>query len=471
MRTNGHRSFVQGVKTFGASRRGATAIIFGLALIPIMLMIGVGVDYSRATSVRTRLQNAVDSGALAAAAAQAQGNNPTAAANIFLQQQLVGIGAPHNVVVTPNSAAGTVQVSAQLAAPTSIMQIVGVNSIGVSAQATATTSATGGGGATTEVVIAFDTTGSMSVNNKLVDAQAAATNFVNSVMYAQNSSVPNPNVKVGLVPFTDYVNIGTQYAGSSWLTSTASYTVTSPQSCYNSYPNAVYGAPTLVTQTCSADGVPYDCSYWNYPVVSQGSPQQVCYIPSTTYTWYGCVGSQNSPNDQHEAVSSSNQVPALLNYSCPSPLIQLSNDPTAVQSAVSAMSAGGETYIAPGLLWAWRVISPDPPFSNGAAYGTSNKIIILMTDGANTHSASYPDHENSDVPTANTMLATVCQNVKNAGITLYTIAFNVSDPTIMNVLSNCATGAPYYYNAQTNADLAAAYAQIAQQVNALRLVR
>jgi Mg-chelatase subunit ChlD len=160
----------------------------------------------------------------------------------------------------------------------------------------------------------------------------------------------------------------------------------------------------------------------------------------------------------------------MFNTSCSAPLIRLSNDPTAVKTAISALSAGGETYIAPGLQWAWRLLSPNGPFSDGAAYGSAKKIIVLMTDGANTHSAQYPDHEGSDVTAANTKLTRVCANAKAAGITLYTIAFQVTDTTIQNVLSQCATGVPYYYNAQTTADLTAAYASIAGQVTKLRLV-
>ena len=71
----------------------------------------------------------------------------------------------------------------------------------------------------------------------------------------------------------------------------------------------------------------------------------------------------------------------------------------------------------------------------------------------------------------NAKLQTVCANVKAAGITLYTIAFQVTDPTIQSVLSQCATGVPFYYNAQTNADLTAAYASITTQVTQLALVQ
>jgi len=45
---------------FGADRRGNIAVIFALALLPIMSMIGCTVDYSRAVQLRSKLQAAAD---------------------------------------------------------------------------------------------------------------------------------------------------------------------------------------------------------------------------------------------------------------------------------------------------------------------------------------------------------------------------------------------------------------------------
>ena len=45
---------------FARARSGAVAIIFALALLPVMFLLGVAVDYSRATTMKSRLQGAVD---------------------------------------------------------------------------------------------------------------------------------------------------------------------------------------------------------------------------------------------------------------------------------------------------------------------------------------------------------------------------------------------------------------------------
>src|SRR3984893_14493682 len=46
---------------FGSNADGNLAIIFGLAFIPIVGLVGAAVDYSRANLVRAEMQNALDS--------------------------------------------------------------------------------------------------------------------------------------------------------------------------------------------------------------------------------------------------------------------------------------------------------------------------------------------------------------------------------------------------------------------------
>src|SRR5437764_13582735 len=48
------------IGSLGTDRRGNIAVIFALALLPIMSAIGCTVDYSRATQLRSKLQGAAD---------------------------------------------------------------------------------------------------------------------------------------------------------------------------------------------------------------------------------------------------------------------------------------------------------------------------------------------------------------------------------------------------------------------------
>ena len=56
------------IKSFCRSTSGNVAMIFGLALIPVLGMVGAGVDYSRAANLRARLQAAADASAVGAIA-------------------------------------------------------------------------------------------------------------------------------------------------------------------------------------------------------------------------------------------------------------------------------------------------------------------------------------------------------------------------------------------------------------------
>jgi Flp pilus assembly protein TadG len=454
---------------FAGDRGGNVIMIFGLMVVPVMLSIGAAIDYGRAAQTRTSLQTTVDSAAIAAGAAMLNAGNPTQSATNYVQQRFAYTGRTVTTTTTVDANAGTVTVRASTTQPTAVMKIARVDSLPVVASATASIGA--GGNKKTELVIAFDTTGSMSQGGRLTTAKQAAKDLVDKVMKLP-SGATNPNVKVGFVPFTRYVNVGVSYKGADWLTNSQDYTETLPQTCYNTYPNIVYGPPYRVCQNCDADGVSYDCSYDTADVVSWGSPVNVCYTPTYDHKWYGCVGSQASPADENDLANAANKVPALYDSTdCPSPLIRLGNDQSAINNAIDAMNASGETYIAPGLLWGWRLLSPNPPFGDGLGSGAASKILVLMTDGANTYGASYPDHNSNDVSASDAKLVKVCTAAKAAGITLYTIAFQVTDSKIQNILSQCASGVPYYYNAQTNAELQAAFTAIGAQLTNLRLVK
>ena len=67
------RSLVDLAQRFRQNISGSTAITFGLTIIPILTAAGAALDFSRASSVRTSLQGALDSAVLAAAAAGPEG--------------------------------------------------------------------------------------------------------------------------------------------------------------------------------------------------------------------------------------------------------------------------------------------------------------------------------------------------------------------------------------------------------------
>ena len=80
-----------------------------------------------------------------------------------------------------------------------------------------------------------------------------------------------------------------------------------------------------------------------------------------------------------------------------------------------------------------------------------------------------PDHYGSDVATSNTLTSQTCTNIKADNIPVYAVAFSVTDPTIKNILCNCATTGDNFYDATNVADLTAAFTKIGQEIAAVRL--
>ncbi len=120
-------------------KSGVVAILFALALLPVLLMLGAAVDYTRASSMKARLQDAVDSAALNAAAHASL----TQAQRLSLAQStvLLNLGTSAsalNPTITETETSGDYTVTVTAAVPTAFMTIAHINSVPIAAAATAT---------------------------------------------------------------------------------------------------------------------------------------------------------------------------------------------------------------------------------------------------------------------------------------------------------------------------------------------
>jgi hypothetical protein len=252
-------------------------------------------------------------------------------------------------------------------------------------------------------------------------------------------------------------------------------TTTGPQTCYTVTPIISQTNCHDVTATATNDGVPYTYTYQQCDY-TYGPPQQQCYTPAYTSTWYGCAGSRTYPlntlDEQHTTPE-----PGLPNTYCPSAITPLTNDKTALQAQADAMVAQGETYIPTGLMWGWRILSKNVPFDQATDYGQLvngqhvKKILILMTDGQNTKSPTYPSHDGADSALADKLTAEVCSNIKAKKIELYTVAFTVTDPNAKNLLAGCASSPSKFFDAADSAQLAQSFQDIAKDFSPLHLAR
>ena len=141
-----------------------------------------------------------------------------------------------------------------------------------------------------------------------------------------------------------------------------------------------------------------------------------------------------------------------------SPMTRLTSDKATITAGIEAMKAensGRYTYVPTGLMWGWRAISNLTPFADGVAYTDNSvqKVIILMTDGANTLtiangavSSAEPcgemwghDQKTTPAPLTDSYTAETCENIKAKGIVLHTIAFEVAEGSpVETLMRNCA---------------------------------
>ncbi|MDF2114776.1 pilus assembly protein TadG-related protein [Roseiarcaceae bacterium H3SJ34-1] len=132
------------LQEFAGDRRANVAIIFSLCMLTIMLLIGATVDYSRALTLRTKMNVAADSAALAAVSESINGNlakpNKSQVRGFFnaFSADFPGVTFPTIDVkstTTATSISTTVSYTANV--PTTFMQIAGLKSISIHGSATA----------------------------------------------------------------------------------------------------------------------------------------------------------------------------------------------------------------------------------------------------------------------------------------------------------------------------------------------
>lgn len=198
-------------------------------------------------------------------------------------------------------------------------------------------------------------------------------------------------------------------------------------------------------------------------------------------------------NAENVASLSSSRGP---NFYCrTAPLLPLSSTRLPILQKINEMTAGGMTNIAAGFMWGWRTLSTAEPFTNGLPedHATNSKVVILMTDGANTYTGRN-NHNHSSYGSwgfgakgrlnANTTsgstytlamngkLAAACANAKAANILVVTVAYRLSEGPTVDLLRECASsveGEKQLKMAANASELVAQFKAIAEELSQLRI--
>lgn len=425
------------LKRFSAADRGNVALIFGLSVIPFLLLAGFAVDYGRAILVRERLGQAIDAAVLAVGASPQLTN---AEAQVFGEEFF-----ETNFADVLDSAAYDVQVSvlddvvrmsARANVPTTLLALLSQDNISVYQEAEAVR-----GGQSLELVMVLDNTGSMA-GAKITALRAAAANAV-EILFRAGGGEPD-SVKIGLVPFASTVNVGSQYERAWWLDPNALSPAHHNSHTWNADINRwdLYDTLGVDWAGCvESRAEPHDME----DTLPNAATPATLFVP---YFYADAPGGRNSASsgfsnaqswiDDHEytrALQSGSSVTGILSsllslvglglppqlnlglgefyntatkarqgyvgkyyYSSQSPygagpnldcigqsIFPLSTDQDELVDEIDAMVASGNTNIPNGIAWGVRVISPTAPFTEGQPYGAEElvKAMIVLTDGDN----------------------------------------------------------------------------------------
>lgn len=459
---------------------GSVLILFGLVLMSLLGIGGIALDAARALSVQQSLQDDLDRTALflgkqfAANADNGGGDDdddekgfdPVSAAQTFidgLKRQKHTTATAKIVSATEED--GVVKARATVAVPTALLKLFGKPTLSVDVAAEVEI-----GEQPVEVVLVLDNTRSME-GDRMATLRTAAKDLIDAAFGVPNASA---FVKMGIVPFSRYVNVGLGQRDANWIEVPDDFTTPDPACDWDS-------SAKLVPGSCSMQETNYEQDDRTFT-----STRNVCTFEFPTWTgqcnatnefkWSGCVGSRMHPLDVRDEQYSA-KIPGLLNQGCGAELAPLQSNASTLKAKIDDLYVDGDTYLPAGLMWGWRVLSPDAPYTQGAKYNAKvegkrvRKILVLMTDGENSVSATPPHHWGSDVAEANDRTRMACTNIKAAGVEVFTVAFEVTDATVKTVLQNCASSSSNYFDATNSEALKMSFQAIADAFAPLRLTR
>lgn len=455
------------IRSLVDNRAGATAPIIGLAGMALIASAGVAIDIGRGQVAQAKLQSALDAAGLAAGSS-INTTDLDAEVEKYLNANFAGETVDATMiefVATPNADNTVITLEATATLPATVMQVFGHDEITISASTEITREMKG-----MEVALVLDVTGSMcSPCSKITALKDAATDLVN-ILFGDEEQLDD--LWIGVVPFSQTVNVGTNrtawrnaahyaglnyyFAGHQWL------------GCFEER----YGASNRDV-TDDPPSVELFRTYFAPDTNSSGANN-----------WRTSGGANNINISQDR----------WANAHCPSSVLTpLTNEKQTLLDAIDDLDPDGNTHVNVGAVWGWRLLSPqwrgvwggDMDANNlPLDYNdeTSQKAVILMTDGVNTMSSgiysaygllSAGNLGTTSASTAKTKLnqktTAVCNSMKAQGIIIYTILFMEDDPTAVALMKGCASEEDYFFESATAEELETAFHTIGDALSELRI--
>jgi Flp pilus assembly protein TadG len=415
---------------------GAFSTVAAFMIVPLVLAVGMGVDYTNILRVKSELQSSVDSAALAVANKNDQLTIAQARslADSFIDENFD----PRFTQMDVTRVGQTVTVTAHTRVVLAFGGMFGMQNVDLTSSAKTEVAY-----ANYEIALALDTTGSMAGGKIL--AMKDAVNGMIDTMVAQNGG--RGLLKFSIVPFSSMVNVGAQYgpayngAGAvtrqpaAWLDSLSKSPISQSDldpgiSRFALYKHVGMQWPGCVEHRPVAGGVDYGIndaeptaavpatlyvpafasdepgagSYPNSYLADMGNPIGQGTVEGRMAR-YGAVYAPaiKAMNFSQQIAASATWAPVFPDFSQQTfygnypvnkgpdfscdvqAVMPLSNNYPALKAKVNTLVAQGSTNITEGAAWGWRTLSPTLPFDEGQPYGRTGtkKILVLLTDGTN----------------------------------------------------------------------------------------
>lgn len=472
------------LKHFYRDESGSLLILTLMIFIMLLILTGMGVDFTRQETARIRLQNTLDRAILAAADLDQELDPESVVRDYFAK---AGMDAYLDDIQVEGNSAGTYRIvtaNASLDLPTQFLRLEsryltdwqGIDSLHTVAAGQAEERVS-----QVEISLVLDISGSMR-GTKISTLRGAAQDFVDTVLRDESEDL----VSLSLIPYTAQVNAG----------------------------------PALLSQINLTDVPRHNYShcleFTSDDFLRLGLHPSRLYRQGQHFTRY-----EYGPYDA-----------GINNPSCPKRpyerIIPFSQDADELKQAIGQLQARHNTAIHTGMKWATVLLDPssqpmiaqlsanpvggvniDPAFANRPAPlddDETKKFIILMTDGQNVAADRLQRHlYNSDAEydywneygvyghsrrvtgsannwwqyvetdysasQANTRLQQVCDLANNDdnNLVVFTIGFEVNN-TSANVMRNCATTPAHFFRVE-GVEITKAFDTIASQINELRLTQ
>ena len=457
---------------------GNIAITFAVCSLMLLSAMGAAIDYNNIFRKKTTYQSLADIAVLAAAGSGEDKiskltNIATTAVNA---NNFAGDTLNTELIITDE---GRVQVIVSGTYDTIIMSLFGKphQDINVLAEAVAS----GGTHFSTamDIALVLDTTASME-GSKLDSLKTAA-----GALVTQLESYDVDSIRVSVIPFSEYVNVGLSRRNEPWIDVPADNSTALPETCR--YEKDLISSTNCVTaihtDTCEADGVYYSCSYELTTCDEIYGPQYLsCYNLISVKEWHGCVGSRLAPWNKR-AHKGNVAIPGLLDevglpgtvraIKCVNEILPLTKDMSVVRVKINSLTAHNLTYLPAGLIWGWRALQPEAPLIEAGTVQAENKtsVLVFMTDGGNTVSQNGNLHDGTDIDQANKRTKRLCNKIKNDQIQIYTVAYDFNGANTLKILKNCATKRDMFFLASEAEGLQQVFEDIGADLFELRLTR